>query len=100
VRRLADDCDAHAIAMVALRTPGLPRLSYEEDLVALRLLADRRDELSGLRVQTVNRLHRLLTEPIPGGAKRDLSASRAKRLLATVKPRTLVGKTTRRMASR
>jgi transposase len=85
--------------MVALRTPGLPRLSYEEDLVALRLLADRRDELSGLRVQTVNRLHRLLTEPIPGGAKRDLSASRAKRLLATVKPRTLVSKTTRRMAA-
>jgi transposase len=50
-------------------------------------------------VQTVNRLHRLLTELIPGGAnKRDLSALQAKRLLATVRPRTLVGKTMRRMA--
>jgi transposase len=96
--RKTDAVDAHAIAMVALRTPRLTRLSYDEDLVALRLLADRRDELSHLRVQTVNRLHRLLTELIPGGAKRDLSALQAKRLLATVKPRTLVGKTTRRMA--
>ena len=51
------------------------------------------------RVQTVNRLQRLLTELIPGGAKRDLSAPQAKRLLATVKPRTLVGKTIRRMAA-
>jgi hypothetical protein len=39
-----------------------------------------------------------LTELIPGGAKRDLSALQAKRLLATVRPRTLVGKTMRRMA--
>ena len=97
--RKTDATDAHAVAMVALRTPRLTRLAYDEELVALRLLTDRRDELSHLRVQTVNRLHRLLTELIPGGAKRDLSALQAKRLLATVKPRTLVGKTIRRMAA-
>ena len=91
--------DAHAVAMAALRTPKLKVLAFDEELVALRLLADRRDELSARRVQTVNRLHRLLTELIPGGAPRDLSATKAKRLLATVKPRTLVGKTTRRMAA-
>jgi hypothetical protein len=96
--RKTDATDAHAVAMVALRTPRLNELSYDEELVALRLLADRRDELSHLRVQTVNRLQRLLTELIPGGAKRDLSALQAKRLLATVKPRTLTGKTMRRMA--
>jgi transposase len=50
-------------------------------------------------VQTVNRLQRLLAELIPGGAKRDLSAVQAKRLLASVRPRTLVGKTMRRMAA-
>ena len=44
-------------------------------LVALRLLVDRRDELSARRVQTVNRLHRLLTELIAGGADRDLTAT-------------------------
>ena len=97
--RKADATDAHAVAMAALRTPRLRALSYDEELIALRLLTDRRDELSHLRVQTVNRLHRLLVELIPGGAKRDLSALQAKRLLATVRPRTLVGRTMRRMAA-
>jgi transposase len=97
--RKTDAVDAHAVAMAALRTPRLTALTYDEELIALRLLTDRRDELSHLRVQTVNRLQRLLTELIPGGAKRDLSALQAKRLLATVRPRTLVGKTMRRMAA-
>src|SRR3954449_3799437 len=96
--RKTDATDAHAIAAVALRTPDLRVLVFDEELVALRLLVDRRDELSGRRVQTVTRLHRLLTELIPGGAGKDLTATKAKKLLATVKPRSLVGKTTRRMA--
>ena len=97
--RKTDATDAHAIAAVALRTPDLRVLGFDEDLLALRLLADRRDELSARRVQTVNRLHRLLTELIPGGAGKDLTATRAKRLIAGVKPRSLLGKTTRRMAA-
>jgi transposase len=97
--RKTDATDAHAVAMVALRTPRLNELTFDQELIALRLLTDRRDELSHLRVQTVNRLQRLLTELITGGAKRDLSALQAKRLLATVRPRTLVGKTMRRMAA-
>jgi transposase len=98
--RKTDATDAHAVAMVALRTPRLRELAFDEELLALRLLTDRRDELAKLRVQTVNRLHRLLTELIPGGAnKRDLSALQAKRLLAKVKPRSLLGKTIRRMAA-
>ena len=97
--RKTDAVDAHAVAMVALRTPRLRELAFDEELVALRLLTDRRDELAHLRVQTVNRLQRLLTELIPAGAKRDLSALQAKRLLATVKPRTVVGKTMRRIAT-
>jgi transposase len=97
--RKTDATDAHAVAMVALRTPRLNEPAFDEELIALRLLTDRRDELSHLRVQTVNRLHRLLAELIPGGAKRDLSALQAKRLLATVKPRTVVGKMMRRVAA-
>jgi transposase len=96
--RKTDATDAHAIAAAALRTPNLRVLEFDDELIALRLLVDRRDELSARRVQTVNRLHRLLTELIPGGAGKDLTATKAKRLLATVKPRSLVGKTTRRMA--
>ena len=44
--RKTDATDAHAVAMVALRTPRLRELAFDEELVALRLLTDRRDELS------------------------------------------------------
>jgi transposase len=97
--RKTDEVDAHSVAVTAVRTPRLKVLSFEEELVALRLLVDRRDELSALRVQTLNRLHRLLAELIPGGAAKNLSAAKAKVLLSGVRPRTLLGKTTRRMAA-
>src|SRR3954452_23671208 len=97
--RKTDATDAHAVAAVALRTPNLRVLEFDEDLVALRLLVDRRDELSARRGQTVNRLHRLPAELVAGGAGKDLTATKARRLLATVRPRSVVGKTTRRMAA-
>ncbi|HEX5993554.1 MAG TPA: hypothetical protein VFY84_00290, partial [Jiangellales bacterium] len=52
------------------------------------MLTDRRDELARHRVQTVNRLQRLLVELIPGHHKRDLSALQAKALLATMRTAT------------
>jgi transposase len=63
------------------------------------MLADRRDELGVARTATVSRLHRLLLELIPGGAKQFLSVTQARTLLATVRPRDLVGKTRRRLAA-
>ena len=41
----------------------------------------------------MSQLHALLLELIPGGAKKDLSAAQARRLLAGVRPRNVVGKT-------
>ncbi len=67
--RKTDPVDAHSVAMVALRTPGLVRVEVDDDLVVLGMLADRRDELGRARTQTINRLHRLLLELFPGGAK-------------------------------
>src|ERR1700712_2218787 len=60
--RKTDAIDAHSIAVVAARTAGLRAVVADGELEALRMLADRRDELSRLRVQTVNRLQRLLSE--------------------------------------
>jgi hypothetical protein len=40
-------------------------------------VADRRDELGVARTATVSRLHRLLLELIPGGAKQFLSVTQA-----------------------
>ena len=63
------------------------------------MLSDRREELTRLRVQTVNRLHRLLAELVPGTAKKDLTALQAKAILASVRPRDIAGKTRRRIAA-
>jgi transposase len=85
--------------MVALRSPGLVRVQVDDDLVVMGMLADRRDELGRARTQTVNRLHRLLLELFPGGAKQFLSAQQARAMIATIRPRDLPGKTRRRLAA-
>ena len=97
--RKTDALDAHSVAAVAVRTEGLRVVADDGELEALRMLTDRRDELAHQRVQTVNRLQRLLSELLPGQRKRDLSATQAKTMLATVRPRDIAGKTRRRMAA-
>ena len=97
--RKTDALDAHSIAVVAVRTEGLRVLVEDGELEAVRMLTDRRDELAHQRVQTVNRLQRLLSELLPGQRKRDLSATQAKAMLATVRPRDIAGKTRRRIAA-
>jgi len=97
--RKTDAHDAHAVAVVAVRTKALRVLSYDVELEALRMLADRREELTRARVQTVNRLHRLLSELTPGRAKKDITTGQAKQMLTSVRPRDLAGKTRRRLAA-
>ena len=97
--RKTDPHDAHAVAVVAVRTPALRMLAYDVQLEALRLLVDRRAELSRSRIQSVNRVHRLLSELVPGQRKRDITTGQAKTVLATVKPRDMAGKTRRRLAA-
>jgi transposase len=96
--RKTDAHDAHAVAVVAVRTKDLRVLAYDEQLEALRMLVARRQELTRARVQTVNRLQRLLSELIPGKTKKDLTALQAKAILASVRPRDIAGKTRRRLA--
>jgi transposase len=83
--RKTDPDDAHSVAVVGLRTRDLRVVRPDDELVALRLLADRHDELSRRRTQVVNRLHRLLLELVPGGAKRSLTTARAKSILDNVR---------------
>ena len=97
--RKTDAADAHAIVMVALRDKGLREISVNPDLAVLRMLCDRRDELSRARAQALNRLHRLFLDLLPGGAPVKKSASQYQALLAAIRPRDLAGKTRRRMAA-
>jgi transposase len=95
--RKTDATDAHAVVMAALRDRDqLRELSLTEDLVVLRLLADRRDELSRSRAQALNRLHRLMTELVPGGIPTKKSVPQYQTMLARVRPRDVVGRTVRR----
>src|SRR6185437_14854125 len=97
--RKTDPVDAHSVAMAALRSTGLVQVSIDDDLIVMGMLADRRDELGRARTQAINRLHRLLLELFPGGAKQFLSARQARAMLATIRPRDLPGKTRRRLAA-
>ncbi len=97
--RKTDPADAHAIVMVALRDRGLREVSADPELTVLRLLCDRRDELSKARAQALNRMHRLFLELVPGGAPVKKSAGQYKALLAGVRPCDAAGKMRRRMAA-
>jgi hypothetical protein len=58
--------------VVAVRTKTLRVLSYDAELEVLRMLVDRRDELSKAKVQAVSRLHQLLSKLVPGQSKEGL----------------------------
>ena len=97
--RKTDPADARAVAIVGLRTPGLTAVVTDDQTVALKLLSERRRDLVRSRTQTVNRLHQVLMELIPAGAPRNLTAAKAKTLLATVRPRDVAGKARRQLAA-
>ena len=59
--RKTDACDAHSIAVVAVRTAGLRVLQADGELEALRMLTDRRDALS--EPEGAER------QPVPGAAR-------------------------------
>ena len=96
--RKNDPTDARTTAVVALRTKGLRQVVLDDEMVALRLMSERRRDLVQARTATINHLHQLLMELVPAGSERKLSAAKAKALLATVRPRDVAGRTRRQLA--
>lgn len=84
--RKTDGIDARSVALVAQHRADLSRVAPDDHCAVLRLLSDRRDELTSERRRAINRLHRLLRDLRPGGAPRQLSADRAARVLSAIKP--------------
>jgi transposase len=84
--RKSDPHDAVSVAVAARSGPALRQVGVEDHAVVLHLLTKRRHDLVAARTQTINRLHRLLVDLIPGGARRNLTAKRAAALLAAVTP--------------
>src|SRR5665811_1119217 len=96
--RKTDDTDAHSIALVGVRISGLQPVVSDDQLEMLRLLVDRRRRIGQEHVTKICQLHQLLLELVPGGAKKDLSAAQARKILAGVRPGDEVGKLRKRIA--
>jgi transposase len=84
--RKSDPDDAGSVAVAARHAPSLRQVGVEDQATVLHLLTKRRQDLVAARTQTINRLHRLLMDLVPGGARRNLTAKRAAALLAAVTP--------------
>jgi transposase len=84
--RKSDPADAVSVAIAARSIPSLRQVKADDQAVVLHLLTKRRQDLVAARTQTINRLHRLLLDLVPGGARRNLTAKRAAGLLAAVTP--------------
>jgi transposase len=97
--RKNDDADATSVGIAALTATGLHTFARDETTIALRALVEHRDDLVKTRTQTLNRLHGLLTQLVPGGAPTGLTADTAAQLLRTVRPKTAMLATLRALAS-
>lgn len=84
--RKTDRTDAASVAAVAQHHTHLLTVQAEGVEALLRLLSERRDDLVNERTRHLNRLHVLLRDLHPGGAKRDLSTLQANKLLTTLRP--------------
>ena len=84
--RKNDNLDATYTALAANGGDSLTEVLEEGHAAVLRMLSDRRDDLVKERTRTLNRLHVLLRDLVPGGAKRNLSAGNAAKQLRSVKP--------------
>jgi transposase len=96
--RKTDNADAFAVAIAGLRARDLQPVRPDDATEILGMLTSRRQELVCERISTVNRLHEVLAQLIPGGAKKNLRATRARQLLSTVRPRSAVGKARKQLA--
>jgi transposase len=97
--RKNDGLDALATALAASRNGRLAQVDPEAASEALRLLSQRREDLVAERTRSLNRLHGLLRDLLPGGVARALSADRAARILRGIRPKGTSARLRRQLAS-
>jgi transposase len=85
-RRKNDVIDAAAAASVAALQGDANPVLAEDASTVLGLLDERRDNVVTQRTRLVNQLHALLRDLLPGGARTDLTAAAASRLLTGIRP--------------
>ncbi len=84
--RKTDEFDARSVAIAVRHNRGLRRVAVDDATVVLALLLDRRWQLVSQRQRALCQLHALLTDMVPAGAKRQLTSTKATRLLRSIAP--------------
>jgi transposase len=97
--RKNDGLDALATALAGSRNQRLAPVDPEAASEAVRLLSERREDLVAERTRSLNRLHALLRDLLPGGVAGKLSAERASRILRGIRPQSSSARLRRRLAS-
>jgi transposase len=97
--RKNDGVDALATALAASRNKRLAAVDPEAASEAMRLLSERREDLVAERTRSLNRLHALLRDLLPGGVAGKLSADRAARILRSIRPKGASVRLRRQLAS-
>ena len=87
-----DPNDAFSVAVAALRSPAPRPVLAEDHAVVLKIWAKRHRDLARLRNQAACRLHAVLADLVPGGARREISAARAARILEQARPANAAGR--------
>jgi transposase len=85
-----DPNDARSVAVAALRSRTLTAVHAADHVAVLRLLVKRNLDLGRERNRLANRLHVMVTELVPGGIGKELTAVHTERVLAGVRPMTVV----------
>nr|WP_319944122.1 IS110 family transposase [Nocardia aurantia] len=85
-RRKNDNIDAAAAASVAALHGDAMPVEAEGASTVLRMLDERRTNLTRQRTRTVNQLHAVMRELLPGGVSTDLTAGQAADTLRRVRP--------------
>lgn len=96
--RKSDEADALSVGIAAWSAPTLNTVAVDEAIAGLRALTEHRDDLVRTRTQTVNRLHALLVKLVLSGLPRGLTTEVAAQTLRRIRPRTVLGRTLRRLA--
>ena len=81
-----DSNDALSVAIAAMHAPRLTQVGRSDHSGVLRLYAKRNSDLGRARNRTACRLHALLAELVAGGIPKEINATSAQRMLASVTP--------------
>jgi transposase len=81
-----DPNDARSVAIAALRSADCRQVWADDHTAVLKLWSKRHRDLGRSRNQVACRLHAVLCDLVPGGVRKEITASHAARLLEAAEP--------------